>query len=285
MLAMDVVDTLRRRERLVRRELDEVGREEDLKTRLKRIYAQQGIDVPDHVIEQGVAALKEERFTYKPPSGGLRHKLSLWYINRARWGKWVGAAAGVAVLFFVVRYFMVVGPQNALPDELAQSHKAAVELAQTAPARERIEQLHAVGNNALRKEDTDGVKSVISQLETLRTSLEQTYALQIVSRDGQRSGVWRIPDVNSSARNYYVVVEAIDARGNILSVPIKSEETGKTEVVKQWGLRIDEATFERIRADKQDNGIIERNRVGKKKVGHLAPEYSIPTSGGAITRW
>ena len=55
MLAMDVVDTLRRRERLVSRELDELGREEDLKARLKRIYAQQGIDVPDHVIEQGFA--------------------------------------------------------------------------------------------------------------------------------------------------------------------------------------------------------------------------------------
>ena len=57
MLAMDVVDTLRRRERMVARELDEHGRAEDLKQRLRRIYAQQGLDVPDHVIEQGVAAL------------------------------------------------------------------------------------------------------------------------------------------------------------------------------------------------------------------------------------
>ncbi|MGB5744091.1 MAG: DUF6384 family protein, partial [Sedimenticolaceae bacterium] len=52
MLAMDVVDTLRRRDRLVARELDEAGREADLKQRLKGIYAQQGIDVPDHVVEQ-----------------------------------------------------------------------------------------------------------------------------------------------------------------------------------------------------------------------------------------
>ena len=49
MLAMDVVDTLRRRERMVARELDEHGRAEDLKQRLRRIYAQQGLDVPDHV--------------------------------------------------------------------------------------------------------------------------------------------------------------------------------------------------------------------------------------------
>ena len=79
MLAMDVVDTLRRSERLVRRELDEAGREADLKERLKRIYAQQGIDVPDAVIDQGVAALREDRFVYKPVQSGLRRKLALLY--------------------------------------------------------------------------------------------------------------------------------------------------------------------------------------------------------------
>jgi hypothetical protein len=57
MLAMDVVDTLRRRERLVQRELDVGGREEDLKGRLRKIYAAQGIDVPDRILEEGVAAL------------------------------------------------------------------------------------------------------------------------------------------------------------------------------------------------------------------------------------
>ena len=89
MLAMDVVDTLRRRERVVERELDEIGRAEDLKQRLKRIYAQQGIDVPDHVLEQGVAALKEDRFTYKPLRGGLARRLALLYVKRSRWGKWI----------------------------------------------------------------------------------------------------------------------------------------------------------------------------------------------------
>ena len=82
MLAMDVVDTLRRRERMVARELDEHGRAEDLKQRLRRIYAQQGLDVPDHVIEQGVAALREDRFTYKPVTGGLGRRLAMIYVRR-----------------------------------------------------------------------------------------------------------------------------------------------------------------------------------------------------------
>ena len=37
MLAMDVVDTLRRRQRLVEREMDKGGREQDLKQRLHKI--------------------------------------------------------------------------------------------------------------------------------------------------------------------------------------------------------------------------------------------------------
>jgi hypothetical protein len=68
MLAMDVVDTLRRRERLVQRELDVAGREQDLREHLCKIYKAQGIDVPDHIIEEGVAALKEDRFVYEPPA-------------------------------------------------------------------------------------------------------------------------------------------------------------------------------------------------------------------------
>lgn len=120
MLAMDVVDTLRRRERLVERELDEAGREEDLKSRLRRIYEQQGIDVPDHVIDQAVAALNEDRFTYKPAGSGVARRLALLYVSRGRWGKWVGGGIGAALLAAVVNYFAFVAPDRALPGQLAQ---------------------------------------------------------------------------------------------------------------------------------------------------------------------
>jgi hypothetical protein len=55
--------------------------------------------------------------------------------------------------------------------------------------------------------------------------------------------------------------------------------------VSKWGVRVDEKTFERVAADKQDNGIIERDRIGFKSRGYLTPKYEMPTSGGAITQW
>lgn len=285
MLAMDVVDTLRRRERIVGKALDEAGRAADLKARLRRIYAQQGLDVPDHIIEQGVAALKEERFTYKPAPVGLSIRLARLYVSRGRWGKWVGGVIGAAIAGLLVHYFVVVAPDAALPGDLAARHAEIVELAKTDNARTVADRFMNAGTAALRNQDNDGARAAIDNLERMRRVLEQEYRVQIVNRPGERSGVWRIPDINSAARNYYIVVEAIDSGGKRLTVPIESEETGKTKSVQVWGLRVDKRNFESVAEDKRDNGIIERNRFGYKSQGYLLPNYELPTTGGAITDW
>lgn len=285
MLAMDVVDTLRRRERLVLRELDEAGREQDLKQRLKRIYAQQGISVPEQVIEQGVAALREERFVYQPLQRGLGRKLAMLYIRRGKWGKWVGGVLAALIAALAVNYFLLQAPQRALPQDLQTRHAEVVRLAVTDRARERAEQLLSRGHAALRREDTAAAEAALSRLEQLRNTLEQEYSLRIVSQPGQPSGIWRVPDVNTNARNYYLVVEAVDPTGKRLVLPVENEETGQTERVGQWGLRVDEATFNRVRRDKEDDGIIQGSEVGVKKRGYIEPEFSLPTTGAAITSW
>ena len=81
------------------------------------------------------------------------------------------------------------------------------------------------------------------------------------------------------------IVEAVNARGEVLSLPVTSEETGKTRVVDQWGIRVDAAVFERVARDKRDDGIIQQRRFGTKQSGRLKPDYRIPTSGAAITQW
>ena len=58
MLAMDVVDTLRHNQNLVARELSAEDRETQLIERLRTIYHQQGIEVSDAILKQGVAALE-----------------------------------------------------------------------------------------------------------------------------------------------------------------------------------------------------------------------------------
>ncbi|MEM8996782.1 MAG: DUF6384 family protein, partial [Acidobacteriota bacterium] len=110
LLAMDVVDTLRHREQTLLRELDEAGREAELIERLRDIYHAQGIEVPDHVIKEGVQALKERRFAYSPPKPSLSVRLARLYVSRGRWGKPVLGLLAASALGMMVYQFGVAGP-------------------------------------------------------------------------------------------------------------------------------------------------------------------------------
>jgi hypothetical protein len=285
MLAMDVVDTLRRRQRLVERELDAEGREQDLRQRLRKIYAAQGIEVPDHVLDEGVAALKEERFVYKPPPHSLGTRLARAYVSRARWGKWVVGGFGVLLGAWLLYHIMVVAPRNELPQRLQAAYQSVVEAAQDKEAESRAQELYISGRTALNDGDEDTARSLLESLSQLNTTLQQVYTVRIVSRPGEMSGVWRVPEANPDARNYYIVVEAVAPDGSTLQVPILNEETARTERVSKWALRVDEEVFRRIAADKQDDGIIQQREFGAKRSGELHPDYRIPTTGAAITDW
>src|SRR3954462_3581516 len=92
MLAMDVVDTLRHADRLVERELEGDARRAALKQRLREVYAGQGIAGPDAILDQGVAALEQHRFTYTPTAPSLGRSLATLWATRARWGRPAGLA-------------------------------------------------------------------------------------------------------------------------------------------------------------------------------------------------
>jgi hypothetical protein len=285
MLAMDVVDTLRRRQRLVEREYDSEGREQDLKERLHKIYAAQGIEVPDHVLEEGVAALREERFVYKSPPKSFATRLAHLYVSRNRWGKWVFSSFAMLLLAWLVYHFTVVVPRMELPARLEMAYQSVVEAANSDEPGQQAQQIYKAATSALQNGDEESARLALQSLQHLRDVLGQAYTLQIVSRPGERSGVWRIPEDNPNARNYYIIVEALSADGRLLQVPVVNEETGQTERVSKWGLRVEEDVFQRIAADKQDDGIIQQRKFGVKQSGQLEPDYLISTTGAAITQW
>ncbi len=289
MLAMDVVDTLRHRQLLVERELNTEVRKQTLIKRLREIYAAQGIDVPDHVLAEGVAALDEERFVYTPPEPGWRVTLAHLYITRGTWGKALLTILAMIIAVAIVYTTMISGPQQrrlaALPGELATQRQAIIELTEVPEARERAQQYLVQGQAALREEDADAAGKAIVSLKELRAQLEQEYTVRIISRPGESSGVWRMPDVNTDARNYYVIVEAVTADGSTLTLPVRNEEDGKVYKVNKWALRVSEQLYEQIAADKSDDGIIQQRDFGVKRRGQLTPDYAMPTTGAALTDW
>jgi hypothetical protein len=285
MLAMDVVDTLRRRERLVAAELGDADRRADLKDRLREIYDAQGIDVPDRILEEGVAALTENRFVFDPPKESFSVRLANLYVSRNRWGPWVLGGIAAILLFVVVHYVTVTLPTNRLAPDLEGTYEEIVAASNAPEAIAAADDLLAAGQDALSSDRPDDARTALASLEVLRDSLMQSYTLRIVNRDGELSGVWRIPDVNEAASNYYLIVEALDASGNPVRVPVENEETGQVDHVSTWGIRVDEQVFDAVAADKRDDGIIQNDVFGRKARGALEPDYAFSTTGAAITRW
>lgn len=297
MLAMDVVDTLRHRQDLVERELMGDAREKQLLEKLRDIYHQQGIEVTDDVLRAGVKALAESRFAYTPPKPSFSTTLARMYVSRKKWGP----ATLAIVLVLVVGlggYFLAWQPFQA-----AQAEAARIELAEGLPKqmdalyqtiyeetkvqqavtdadalRSRGKALAAEGNRA-------GALQAITDLTALRDRLRSEYTLRIYSKEGERSAFWRVPDSNPDATNYYLIVQAIGPDGKTLTMPITNEETGKTDSVDLWGVRVPETTYRTVENDKRDDGIIERTTLGLKEYGFLDPDYVMPVLGGAVTKW
>lgn len=297
LLAMDVVDTLRHRQHILDRELDAAGREAALVTRLREIYKAQGIDVPDDVLREGVKALAEQRFAYAPPKPSLQVTLARLYVSRHRWLQpLLGVLA--ALIVAVGGYQLgIAGPERArakaaaveltetLPDGIDALYTDIQALAEEPRATTMADAYRREGRAAIAAGNVAGARAARDGLANLKNDLEAEYNVTIVSRPGAMSGVFRIPDDVPGGRNYYLIVEAIDGRGQALPVTITSEEDQTTRRVTQWGVRVPKKTFDAVAADKQDDQIIQNAVIGRKEKGRLTPTFTVPTEQGAILEW
>jgi len=289
MQAMDVVDTLRHSEDLVARELDAEGRRDRLIDRLRDIYSGQGIEVSDAVLEQGVQALEEDRFGYTPPPDSFSTRLARMYIRREVWGGPVALLFGIVAISIAGYLFLVKIPdmqeRAALPNSLDNTFGQIVQIANSDKATNEAQVMLTDARLAIDNDDYPTANGHRLDMERMLAALRTEYELRILSRANESSGVWRVPAVNPNARNYYLIVEAINKDGERLRLPIESEEDGKVRQVNRWGVRVDVATFDAVRADKGDDGIIQNNVIGRKVRGKLAPDYIVPTTGDTITDW
>ncbi|MEL6244192.1 MAG: DUF6384 family protein [Pseudomonadota bacterium] len=297
LLAMDVVDTLRHRENMVARELDAEGREAQLIERLREIYAAQGIEVPDRILKDGVKALEEKRFVYTPPEPSFSVWLAKLYVSRDRWLKPLIGAVGALVVGLGAYQFGVAGPANAkaeaqrvelqetIPADLARLRNEAQAAALSDDVDAIAEGFYQNGIAAVAEGDRDDARTAVTALETLKADLAAVYTVRVVSRPGELSGVFRIPDDLPSARNYYLIVEAIGPSGAPVTVPLASEEDQSVRRVSKWGQRVPQAVFDEVAADKRDDQIIQNAVIGRKSAGMMEPDYSVEIAGGAIFEW
>lgn len=296
MMAMDVVDTLRHQEGLVEKELSQENRDAVLKDRLRKLYESQGLAVSDRILEEGIRALKESRFSYTPPPPSLGLTLAKLWVRRGTVGKVVLVLALLVAGAIGYTAWQRSAEQGAaeqarieitetLPKALAAAAETTLAEAKDAAGRKRIEALRADGEAALKVGDAEKARAAVAGLDALRAKLVQEYELRIVSRPGEQTGVFRIPDANEGTRNYYLIVEAVTPSGDVLSMPVTSEEDGKTTTVTKWAVRVPQETYDAVAADKRDDGIVQDNVLAEKPRGALDPVSVMRVQGGAITSW
>ncbi len=368
MLAMDVVDTLRHGEAVAEREIAGVDRRARLIERLKEIYKAQGIAVPDRILADGVDALEQERFVYKPKTGGFAFTLARLYVRRGQIGRRVGIVAALVLAAFIGWYFLVQRPaaqraevarielQETIPGQIrrlrdlviAETEDPLAEQAANATARTGLEAAAAGNADAaratvgtlttqlavVRASERDRVelaevippqiealqrdiaaeardpavataaaatareglsaatagnaaaaRAAVESLTATLNELRTVFEVRVVSRPGLDSGITRIPNDNPRAENAYLIVEAIGPGGRALTRSIVSEEEQRTRDVAMWGVRVPLPQFERVAADKRDDGIIQNAVVGRKARGDMNIQWVMPVSGGFITEW
>jgi hypothetical protein len=190
LLAMDVVDTLRHRERIVDLELNAEAREQQLIARQKDIYGAQGIEVPEKTLRDGVKALEEQRFLYKPPRDSFSVRLARLYISRGRWmpiGALVAilAASGGAVGWFAVQ--STETEWRRVPAEIVRLSDEGQALAIDPGVDARIEAMELAGVRAAGENDRDAAREQLAALRDLNDRLASEYDVRIVYRSGEEA--------------------------------------------------------------------------------------------------
>ena len=296
MLAMDVVDTLRHRERLVERELDEDVRDEQLVERLRALYKSEGIDVPDRILADGVKALKESRFAYTPPVPSFARTLATIWVKRGTYGKIAVAGLATVAVLVGAYYFSVVRPREraaqsaqveitqTLPRQLAAAHSTVVAEAQSPAVRQLADAILARGRAALERGNVVDARAAIAELDQIAVSLRREYVLRIAGRPQDQTGFFR-EHPSFQGRAYFIVVDAVDPDGKPVELPVRNDETNKTETVSRFAVRVPIETFDAVRNDKARNGIVQNARMAEKRRGFIEPEFRMPVLEGRLTRW
>ncbi len=183
------------------------------------------------MLDAGISALEQQRFAYTAKGEGWKRSLATAWATRARWGKFALAGVGALVVAFGVYHFTVAAPRareaaaiqreltTELPRALRAEHDRVLAGTQEAPPRAEAARLLAEGEAAARAANLTEARARRTALNDLAARLAAAYTVRIVNRPGEPSAVWRVPAANPRARNYYLVVEAVDRDGRPVEVP------------------------------------------------------------------
>ena len=166
----------------------------------------------------------------------------------------------------------------ALAADVVRLHGAVLAEAAEDLVREQAADLARESESLIAGRDVEGLDAAARRLQDLLTTVSTEYRIVVTG------GVWRYPNDARDVRNHYLLVQALGTDGEPVTMTIRSEENGETRRVRQWGERVPQEVYDRVAADRADNGIIDDEEFGFKARGFVTAERRYADIG-QITEW
>lgn len=287
LLTIDLVDGLRREQERLDLALDDRERMQELRTEIRAYYEQAGIVVSDALIDRAIAERQQQRFAFRPPKlGPAGHIAARAWIYRGRVTAIAGTIAVVASGGWLIEQQLDKRAQQQLAEAERAHANALACLAESAAgaAPEDVAILEALQREGAALSPA-GAEDWNREANATCAFFATPVRLRVVSESGEQSGVWRYFDGNRGARAYYLVVDALSASGAPVAVPFESAEDGREYRQARFAVRVDEALYERVRADKQDDGVLQDRDAGAKPANSLQWDLPAGFEPSFIAEW
>lgn len=193
------------------------------------------------------------------------------------------AAAAVNDLAKAIALFRSIQPMKG---ELQQLQQAVTAMKMSASDNEQFAPLFSRASAAIEVLDASVAEAAIHDAAALKDFAAQRLDLHVVSRAGQKSMIERNYDA-TGGKTWYLLTEATDAGGNVVSVPVVSSESGRKKLAKVFGVRVSEAQYRAAYADKKADGHVDDADMGFKAPNTLALTFERAVIGkpDIITEW
>jgi hypothetical protein len=108
---------------------------------------------------------------------------------------------------------------------------------------------------------------------------------RVVDRKGEKAGFWRKRGNDDSTKEWFVIVEAVDADGKTFEVPVKSADTQQIKPVAKFALQVSERDFMRMSDELLKDKALKDPVIGNAATKTTQPTWSVATTGTMLTEW
>ena len=300
MRVMDVASTLRREQELVEREFNMDKTKQLLREKLLRTAELTGETLTPEQVEAAVNWYYDNLHEYKEPEKSLQWYLAHLYVARG-WILRIVVPVALAIGTIWGLWFAPFAPfsdanqqrrmLNSAQTKIQKLLKSTESVATSNSAKSALIQLENQFKSNLESENVEGLGTVHEKLSSLQSVLNDEYTITVESDPSKRSGIDTF-QANGSRSGYYLIVKALDAKGNAIKQRIRNIETDSYKTVTAWAEKVPKEVYDRLAKDKKEDGILNESIFGRKVRGELDVQIEIPGAdnkpierSGQITEW